>query len=241
MKQCLLTAVGLFVAMCAVLMLLMSAGAVLQEPEQETVLSVSAPETDSQPLETVITFPISIPGTTLTAKSLALYEGDMLETTSDTHLVDAVALEVENCGSREVAIAHIVLQFGKEEMHFFGTNLLPGTTNLLVEMGGQHRPEADCTGCSGWVQYGDGLRLQDTEIKITEVDMGTVRVENISQQVQENIMLYHKNYLYDAELYLGGITYQTYIGTLAPGEAMEVTPYRYASGYSKIVKAVLLP
>lgn len=240
MKQCLLTAVGLFVAMGAILVLLMSPGATLQMPEQETVLSISASETATQPPENVLTFPISIPDTTLTAKSLALYEGDMLETDSDTHLIDAAALEVENYGSREVEIAHITLQFGTEEMHFFGTNLLPDSTTLMVEMDGKLWKKANCTGCSGWVQYGDDPQLLDTEIKVTEVDMGTIRVENISQQIQENIMLYHKNYLYDAELYLGGITYQTYIGTLAPGEALEITPYRYASGYSKIVKAVLL-
>lgn len=241
MKHCLLTAVGIFLGMCVVMMLLMSAGAVLQEPEQDTVLSLSAPEKGRQLSEKVVAFPISIPNTTLTAKSVALYEGDMLETCSDVHLVDAIALEVENCGSREVEIAYIVLQLDGKELHFFGTNLLPGTTTLLIEMSGQLWVEGDCTGCTGWVQYSDGEQLLDTQIRITEVDMGTICVENISQQDLENIMLYHKNYLYDAQLYLGGITYQTYIGTLAPGETLEITPYRYASGYSKIVKAVLLP
>lgn len=238
MKQCLLAAVGLFAGMCVFVMLLASAGTIIRETPQETVLSVSAPEMPSQGLTEMISFPYDIPDTTLRIRSHALYEGDMLETDSDTHVVDASALEVENYGDREVVVAYILLQVGGEEYHFLGANLPAHSTILLVELDGRPYVADNCSGCTGWVRYGEDEQLLGSALSVTEVDMGTIRVENISDQCLEDILLYHKNYLQESELYLGGVTYQTYIGTLQPGESIEVSPFRYASGYSKIIKAV---
>ena len=238
MKQCLLAVVGLFGGMCAFVMLLGATGAAVRESPQETVLTVSLPEKPTQAVVEELEFPFPVPGTTLTARALALYEGELLEVDTGEYIVDAAALEVENYGDREVAVAYIVLFIQGEEYHFFGTDLPPDSTSLLVEMDGKPYTTNLCSDCTAWARYAEDRQTLGSVLALSEVGIDTIRVENISQQPQEDILLYYKNYLPEGDLYLGGVTYQIYIGTLDPGQHIEISPFRYVSGYSKVIKAV---
>lgn len=237
MKQCLLAVVGLIAGIFGFVTLLASAGAAIQESPRETVLSFSSAEKSAQGMAEGFLFPFSIPDTTLTARSLALYEGEMLEVDTGEHIVGGAALEVENSGDREVAVVYIVLTFFGEQYHFYGTNLPPGSTSLLIEMDGRPFTAEPCSDCAAWVRYGGDTSLVKM-LSVTEVDGDTLRIKNISEQTAEDVILYYKNYCPEGSLYLGGVTYQTYIGTLMPGQEIEISPFRYVAGYSKIVKAV---
>lgn len=182
-------------------------------------------------------FPVLVEGTTLVAESLALYEGDMLEEDSDEFLVDAAALELRNFGTREVTMAEITLEFTHTTMVFFATNIPPGGRVLIVEQEGKPWTESNFTNCSGWARYGSGSSLLDDALRIEDVDMGSVLISNTTDQTFHDVWFYYKNYLYDADLYLGGITYVEVVPTLGPGEQIMLLPSRYAMGYSKFVKA----
>ena len=182
-------------------------------------------------------FPVLVEGTTLVAESLALYEGDMLEKDSEEFLVDAAALELRNFGNREVTMAEITLAFPHTKMVFFGTNIPPGGRVLIIEQEGKPWTESSFTTCSGWARYGSGSSLLDDTLRIQDVDMGSVLVSNTTDQTLNDVWFYYKNYLYEDDLYVGGITYVEVIPTLEPGEQILLLPARYASGYSKFVKA----
>lgn len=219
---------------------LLYAGAVIGAKRVSSVASFNAPQTETQsPLiegNPVSTFPLVIEGTTLVAESLAMYEGDMIENDSNTFLVDAAALELRNFGTQEVEQAEITLEFGDTKMMFFGTNIPAGSTVLIIEREGKPWTQENCTACFGWVQYGSSALAEDV-LRIEDADMGTVLVTNTTDKEYNDVWLYYKNYLYDAELYLGGITYVEVIPTLQPGEQVLISPERYARGYSKFVKA----
>lgn len=230
---------------CATLLLF--AGAVfstdknIQKEQQKTGQGTAQRVTEERNGESRrIQFPVWIEGTTLMAQSLAMYEGDMLEYDSDDHLVDAAALEIKNFGGKEVELAEVILEFGKIQMRFFGTNIPPGSTILMIEQEGKPWTQDTITQYSGWAQYSENLSLPDNAIAINDVDMGTVEVTNQTEEAMSDLWLFYKNYLYDAELYLGGITYFAQIEYLEPGETVQIKPDHYARGYSKIVKVIEL-
>ena len=205
---------------------------------QETVVVFNEDLTEQENPVTSVNFPIFVNDTDLQAVSLALYEGDMLEANSDNFLVDAAALELYNCGSREIAVAEVTLKFDTVQMVFFATNIPAGARVLVIERIGQLWTQESCTECGGWVQYSDDFPLSEESLRIEDVDLGTVAVTNLTEEPFCDLWLYYKNYLSDAQMYLGGITYIYQIQSLAPGQTLLITPERYASGYSKFIKAV---
>lgn len=229
-----------FIILCSCVTLLY-AGAAIVAKRSRAVLSFNAPQTATQEptvyRDSAYTFPVLIEGTTLVAESLAMYEGDMIENDSDDFVVDAAALELRNFGTREVVLAEVVLEFGDTKMVFFGTNIPAGGTALIIEREGKPWTQECYSNCSGWVQYGNCNDLTEDSLRIEDADMGTVLVTNTTNEELKDLWLYYKNYLYDAELYLGGITYVEVIPTLRPGEQVLIAPERYAKGYSKFVKA----
>ena len=231
MKQCVIALVTLSVAMFIFVMLLGAAGSVIRDEPTETVFALSVSDTPTQTVTENMTFPFLIPETKLVAQSLGLYEGELLE------LDSSAALEVTNQSDREVAFAYITLAVGEADYHFVATNLPAGSTSLLIEMEGKAYRADSCTACTAWVRYGKA-RPEDENLLVTEQGMDILRLENISEKTLENVVLYYKNYLIEESLYLGGVTYQMEIGTLQPGQCLEISPFRYVSGYSKIIKAV---
>lgn len=236
-----ITAVFIMLCSCTALLCV---GAVFAAKRAGTVLAVNIPQTatlapaaekDASAQENA--FPVLIEGTTLIAESLALYEGNMLENDSDAFLVDAAALELRNFGTREVTMTEITLEFEHTEMVFFGTNIPAGGRVLIIEQNGKPWTQQAYTACFGWAEYNDVRSLTEDVLRIEDVDMGMVSVTNTGDEELRDVWLFYKNYLYDAELYLGGITYIEVIPVLPPGEQRTIVPRRYASGYSKFIKA----
>lgn len=179
-------------------------------------------------------FPFLIRGTTLIAETLGLYEGEMIEKDRDDYLVDAAVLEVHNYGLQEILFTKIILNFQEKDMLFIGTNIPPGATVLIVERDGQQWTQENCIGYQGEATYETTVKTNALQIK--EVDMGTLALTNPTAIPMEDIWLYYKNYLPEGEVYLGGITYVEKIPLIKPGETLMISPYRYASEYSKIIK-----
>ncbi len=182
-------------------------------------------------------FPIKLQGTTLYAESLAAYDGDMIEYTSDRYLVNAAALEVYNYGLRDISLAEVHMRFGEEEMYFFGTNIPAGGRVLLVEQQGKSWTVQECTDYRATVEYADTKYLTEKDIRMEDYDMGTVAVTNITPRQLKDICLYYKTYMADGDIYIGGITYTIQIAYIDPGETIYISPRKYASGYSKFVRA----
>lgn len=209
--------------------LMISAGAVLQRVDEQTVFTFLEPQES-------ISLPYRVEGTDLIARQLVMYEGPDLEKGSDTPVSDITALLLYNDGQQEIAQAEVKLTAG-EELTFFASNIMPGAQVLVLETNTAVWKEREITACSGWVSEAAWKALPEITLEILEVDMGTLSVTNTSLRTLTDIWLYYKNYLPEGDLYVGGITYVETIPVLEPGQTVQINPNHYASGYSRVIKA----
>jgi len=62
-----------------------------------------------------------------------------------------------------------------------------------------------------------------------------VVLENTAKTELRNVCLYYKLYVNAQDMYVGGVTYRYPVGTLQPGQRLEVIPEHFVWGYSAIV------
>lgn len=184
-------------------------------------------------------FPHRIGQTSLIARQLVVYEGPYLETGADTPVSEITALLLYNDGPSEISQAEVRLT-GEEELWFYASNIPPRSQVLVLERNIAPWKEWQITACEGWSSLGQP-GLPDGALDIQEVDMGTLAVTNTTEQPLEEVWLFYKNYLPQSQLYVGGITYITVIEKLEPGQTLQIKPERYASGYSRIIRAEQIP
>lgn len=214
--------------------LIISANSILEK--QETSVMVQAPVDVVENKDDTLLFPIAIPDTALIAQYPVLYEGPFLEDGSWDYVVDVAALVVFNTARTDIENARIVLQW-KQGAYVFEAELLPARTAVLVlDKCRQKYAQHDWVSCVGTQQAGGMPCLSEDALTVEHADMGTIRVTNITSSVLRGIRVYYKSYLSAEDLYIGGIAYSLDIPELAPGESTTVSPFRYADGYSKVVR-----
>ena len=213
--------------------LVLSGGEILWSKENFTVFTL----TDK---ETMLTLPCKVPGTELIAKQLMMYEGPFLEGGTDVPVSDITALLLYNSGQQEIAQAEVILQ-AQQELTFFASNIMPGAQVLVLERNAASWQNWQIAACTGWTNQSQRSSLPEGALQIRDVDMGTIAVTNTTDQTLTDVWLYYKNYLPQSEIYIGGITYLKTIVSLAPGQTMKLPLNNYASGYSRILKAEMIP
>ena len=205
------------------------AGMMVCRPTDQTVCAVTRQE---------LQLPISLEGTPLKILSVLSYEGAFLEDGGNTPVAEVLCILVENTGDSHIRSARIIL-CGEERMYSFqARDLPPGSRTILLETGGAPwvREGEFCYACGSAETVQEDL-LTAGQLEITPVDMGSVAVTNCSEQTLTDLELTYKNYLADADVYQGGISYRHVLPVLQPGETVTINPERYASGYSRFVYA----
>ncbi len=180
-----------------------------------------------------ISLPEIVPGTDLVAERVMLYEGPFVEDGSDRPVVDIMALLVCNTGSCTQYHVQITL-YGQSRYVFSADTVPPGARVLLLEETGKQGKEDTFTGLSGTV--GTVQTRLSAPVTVTELGMGTLRLENGTDRTLENLIVCHKGYYAEEDFYIGGITYQTSLEALEPGQCADIYPYHYASGYSCVTE-----
>ena len=64
----------------------------------------------------------------------------------------------------------------------------------------------------------------DGEFIECETFEGGIKVHNTAQQLLDAVYIYHKNYLQEQNMYLGGVTYITVVSDLQAGEMRNIWP-----------------
>ena len=182
-----------------------------------------------------ITLPAPIEGTALIAQRLASYDGPYLEDGSDREVVQIAALMVYNAGTQEILQTGVTLEWGELQLCFYGENIPPGGTVLLLEQSRRSCMQTNFTACKGWQVIAQDVREPTVYLQITDSAMGEVTVKNISDSSLQDIRLYYKSWLSPPDIYVGGISRMISIDRLQPGESTTLYPSHYACGYTKIV------
>ena len=180
-----------------------------------------------------VTLPCYVPGTELWIKNLASYDGSFSEAGRNSEVFNTAAIVIENKTSQTVLYAQIELKTSDQSYNFEAMMLPPDSQTLIPEINEKNTIEKEIIECTGWsVSAPEHMRQK---LRIKSIDMSTIEVINICDHTLSDIHLYHKTFLSDSEIYIGGIATETTIPFLHPGESIQIKPDHYADGYSKIV------
>lgn len=191
-------------------------------------------ETNGSATQEPFDFPVRIPGTTLIAESISIYEGPFLEDGSDREVADIAALLVRNTGSEEILKCYIELESEDTCFAFLGERVPPGAAVLLLEYEGSLYKKCSFLDCKGWqITTHDALDVKN-DVVIVEQSVGTLLVTNISDKTFSNIQVHYKSWLSPPDIFVGGISYSVTIPVLLPGQTETIYPHHYACGFSKV-------
>ena len=237
MRRAILLAASFCASFCTLWVLLIRAQTVLSDHSAVcAALSVAYGVGADTAQQTTWALPFQVPGTSLIAEQIVLYEGPFLEDGSGREVCNTAALLVRNCGQLGIEEAEIVLEAGMIRFVFAADTIPAGQTVLVLEKSAKTYGPEIFSGCSGWALYSHQDWNGGGMLTVTEVDMGTLLVTNCSDKVLRNICLYYKNYLEDPGFYVGGRTNSYVIDSLQPGQTMQIKPNNYAYKYSGIVR-----
>ena len=172
----------------------------------------------------------------LVAESVMVYEGAFLEDGSDRPAVNIAALMLRNQGDTPILSAEVILEQGSVRLTFQADTIPPGAAVLVLEKDGKRYRKDTFTACYGWAQKGEDRPLIDSRVQVVEQGMATLLVTNPTDRVLTDLRIRHKSYYLDGDFYMGGVTYETRLDRLEPGQTLPVYPYHYAAGYSKVVE-----
>ena len=205
--------------------------AIPQEPPPVAALEPVCSQSQDQSVQ----LPCEIPGTDLIARSLSDYDGNFLEDGGERLVCGVAALIIENTGEA-LNWAQVRLQTHGGYLTFTATMLPAGSSVMVLEESGGKYPNGPLTGCSGQVIPATERWEESQQLCLTQIDMGTLQVTNLTDGFLQNVRIYFKTYHDDPGIYLGGVTYCVRIETLEPGQSLKTTPAHYAQGYSRIVR-----
>ncbi|MBQ4641200.1 MAG: hypothetical protein IJB47_01130 [Oscillospiraceae bacterium] len=208
----------------------------IEEPSTDPYdyLGMEIQDVDVLPLAQ-IQLPTVIEGTTLIAQRLAAYDGPFLEDGSDREVVNVAALVVYNAGQYEILKAEVILAWGELLFRFYGENIPPGETVLLLEQNCRSCLQTNFTACMGWQITSNENQEPNAYVQISDSAMGAVTVTSISENTLRGIRLYYKSWLSPPDIYVGGISRMIEIPVLPAGESVTLYPPYYACNYTKIV------
>lgn len=185
--------------------------------------------------------PCQLQYTTLVARQLAAYDGPYLEDGSDEELVDVAALVLENTGTIGMEYVQVVLQQGGRELVFDVTYVPPRGTVLILEKNRAAYSTDPVESCRCRTLISGNFDWEKEKIRIDSGDGFGMAVTNLTDIPMSYVRVFYKQHEGAADLYVGGITYSAVIPDLQPGETRQITPYRYADGYSAVVAVVIDP
>lgn len=247
MRRWMLLSVGLLWSVCLLAVLtqnIRNSAEYIVKPESQYMTPVAEVwESESWEIEKVESLPAAgaclpykIEGTTLVAERLVAYDGPFVEDGSDREVINVAALILHNFGSSGVKEAEITLAYHENSLTFQASMIPPGATAVVLEKDGKPYIQVPSTDCYGWAeQIEDGWDVESV-LRIEQIDIQTLQVTNITSAALHNVQLYYKTLLKETAYYIGGITYQTQVLHLKPGETVMLQPPHYAKDYSEILR-----
>ena len=177
--------------------------------------------------------PVAISCTPLIIQKMASYDGKFIEDGSGRQVQDVAAIVLFN--NRDTIVPYAFVTVYTDHCRYtFSAYMIPPKSSVLVpEENGQKLTETGIVRTFGWTTV--ARNQNQIRLSFEEVGMNCLRVTNQTGSKVKNVVLYHRTYMSENDLYIGGKAFETKISYIAPGESVLVYPDNYASGYSKIV------
>lgn len=198
-------------------------------------VTIGYPKTDDDPplFADAIALPVMIPDTTLVAERLVSYDGYYVEDGSEEPVTGIAALYLHNAGATMITSCRVILRLESGIYRFEATCIPAGATVLVQEIDRRLYNDIAIYAVGGSASKGNKTNLDKTAV-LSERYLGGLKVKNISDTDYGMLSISHKNYNEDENIYIGGVTYVTYISSLKSGEHSYIWPVHF-SEESKIV------
>lgn len=177
--------------------------------------------------------PCSVEGTGLFVENLAGYDGPLFEDGTGVEVLNAAAIVLHNPQEDWVVYTKICVETENDRFVFEGQLLPPYSRTLIVEKTGKKLPKSAITSCMGWSIRSKQQGIEGVDV-LTDAQ-GGVLLHNYSEATMKNLRLFHKNYLEDCNLFVGGKPFETNIHVINPGQSLHLMPENFARGYSRIL------
>lgn len=189
--------------------------------------------------EKMLTLPYTAPDTEVEVETLASYEGPFLEENTDEPVSWIGAVILRSISKDQTQAGELVLERDGESYRFCFTDLLPGQRLMVLERNRKKIAPGGFDACRWESLSSESTNMAEDSLEIWESGDWSLSATNISDREIDAVELYFKNFDAGSGVYIGGITYSVTMESLAPGQTREVTPYRYVSGYSRLVEVRL--
>lgn len=204
-------------------------------PKEETGPVFFAAQTEVSSSEQESALPERVPGTQLRIQALVQYEGPYWEDGSGEYVANVAALMLHNASENGIAYARVTLVLEEQEYLFEFTYLPAGARLLVPEKNRLPYVRGKVTDCRcGELITGD-FGMEDSQLLLSPSGMAGVILENPTDRDQENVCLYYKLYMDEADVYVGGTTYRQPVGRIPAGGKLEIVPEHFVWGYSAVV------
>lgn len=209
-----------------------SAAAAYTKPQPQAYPVQTQPTT--QPVEETT---CQLPYANIYARRLVCFDGPFYEDQNAEELIGIAALELENTGDKMVEYVEAIVEQENRKLRFEATYIPPGGRVLVLEKD---------------AQLYDMQRILDFQcpkivtatvsaqnmVQVLPDGACNVVVTNLSRQELCCVRVFYKQYYEKDAQFIGGVTYSLVLTDLQPGESRRVSPYHFATEYSRIVEVV---
>lgn len=185
--------------------------------------------------------PWNVKFTPLVARQLVSYDGPYLEDGTEEELIGVAALMVENTGTIGIEYVQLVVNVGQQELVFDATYIPPRGKILILEKNRQPYTRETVTGCRCRTLIPGTFDWEKERVSLQPGEGFSMEVTNLTDEPMSYVRIFYKQHEGESDLYVGGITLSAVVPDLQPGETRQITPYRYANGYSGVVAIVVDP
>ena len=186
--------------------------------------------------ERVEAFPMEVPETAMCVLQLLEYTGPFLEKEDSGETVRAAAVLVENRGGLYISAGAVILQRQETQLVFEVRDLPPGQRVLVLEKDAQSYLGSLGWRCCGWAR--EEYPEQWGWLEYAQLP-GGLAVTNISDQSLPVVELTYKRRSRSSDTFVGGISFQTTIHGLLPGETKILPLPHYGQDRIQVVKAIV--
>lgn len=204
---------------------------------EEELLTVTMAEQTETALRPVWQLPCGIPDTELNALGLGVYDGPFWEDGSGDEVIGICALVLKNEGEEYIREGEVWMESSAGRLEFVFSMLPPGESVMIPEKNRQKIRPAYLSSMGASVQLLPQEALA-TQIEIEELGQITLALTNRGQETQSGMKLFFKTYDTPAGIYIGGSVKTYDLPELLPGQTVEISPYGYVSGYTKVLSII---
>ena len=184
--------------------------------------------------------PRRVEGTGLRVVEMGVYDGPYLEDNTGDPVAGVAALFIQNVSGRMIRRGTVVLKEGERELVFEVSGLPPGQTAFVAEAGRQPYEAGLVSRCRGWSLEEDWPEWL-CYVSVEEEGMSGLRLTNRTDRVLTGVRALYRSVDPGSGIFLGGICFETEPISLLPGQSVLLTPYRYVSGYSRLITVLVTP